>query len=260
MQVIKEAGGTFRLARTWPGGRSRERELKNRRDAPRLCPICTEHPKPAQGKYAQRQRPVRAPAPAPQLSQSARLPAYERGAASARRLIQQQIDAGFSGDRIAEAQARILSALIPERLRPEGREEARGYRETAEAMIAAHARASTPQAGIEDERGSGRATGTALAAASGVRAEPAGKTTWLTAALQDRIAGRPSMPDRLRPEPGKIFGLVCEIPERQLETRPERPHRVWSPHRPLSPHQGRETGYGSAPTRAPELPPDPEAE
>jgi hypothetical protein len=186
MQVIKEAGGTFRLARTWPGGRTRERELKNRHDAPRLCPICTEHPKPAQGKDTGRQQSARTPVLAP-LPQPARPPAYERGAASARRLVQQQIGAGFSADQIAEAQARILSALIPERLRPEGREEARGYRDTVEAMIAAHAQATTPQAGIEDERGSGPAIGTALASASGVRAEPAGETTWLAVALRDRI-------------------------------------------------------------------------
>ena len=65
--------------------------------------------------------------------------------------------------------------------------------------------------------------------------------------------------DGYGPEPGKIFGLVCEIPERPLQTRPERPSRVRSPHRPLSPHSGLETGHGSAPTREPEPHPDPEA-
>jgi hypothetical protein len=142
MQVVKEAGGTFQLARTWPGGRARERELKDRHDAPRLCPICSEHPKPAQDKDTGRQRPARIPALAPPQSRPARPPAYERGATQTRRAIQQQIDAGFPADRIAEVQARILSALIPERLRPEGRQEARGYRDTAEAMIAAHRQAS----------------------------------------------------------------------------------------------------------------------
>ena len=187
MQVVKEAGGTFRLARTWPGGRARERELKDRHDAPRLCPICTEHPKPAQDKDTGRQRPARIPTLAPPQARPARPPAYERGATHARRAIQQQIAAGFSADRIAEVQARILSALIPERLRPEAREEARGYRDTAEAMIATHAQATTPQAGIEDERGSGVATGPVLASPSGARAEPAGTATWLTVALRDRI-------------------------------------------------------------------------
>jgi hypothetical protein len=148
MQVITEAGGTFRLARTWPGGRTRERELKNRHDAPRLCPICTEHPKPAQGKDTGHQRPVHTPTIRAPLPEPSRPLPYERGAASARRLIQQQINAGFSADQIANAQARILSVLIPERLRPEGHEEARGYRDTAEAMIAACRQAPTPQPAV----------------------------------------------------------------------------------------------------------------
>lgn len=38
-----------------------------------------------------------------------------------------------------------------------------------------------------DERGRGLAIVTALATASGVRAEPVGKTTWFTLALRDRI-------------------------------------------------------------------------
>jgi anti-sigma regulatory factor (Ser/Thr protein kinase) len=41
----------------------------------------------------------------------------------------------------------------------------------------------------DQERGRGMAIVTALAAASGVRAEPAGKTTWFTLALRDRITG-----------------------------------------------------------------------
>ena len=145
MQVIREAGGTFRLARTWPGSRTRERELKNRHEAPRLCPICTEHPRPAQGKDTGPQQPDRTPVLPPPVPPPVRPPAYERGAAQARRAIQQQIDAGFSADRIADVPARVLSALDPERLRPDGREQARGYRVTAAAIIAAHRQATTPQ-------------------------------------------------------------------------------------------------------------------
>jgi hypothetical protein len=43
------------------------------------------------------------------------------------------------------------------------------------------------QARAYDERGRGLAIVTALATASGVRAEPVGKTTWFTLALRDRI-------------------------------------------------------------------------
>ena len=40
MQVITEQGITWQLARTWPGGRKQERDLKRYKAAPRLCPIC----------------------------------------------------------------------------------------------------------------------------------------------------------------------------------------------------------------------------
>jgi anti-sigma regulatory factor (Ser/Thr protein kinase) len=43
------------------------------------------------------------------------------------------------------------------------------------------------QARPDNERGRGLAIVTALATASGVRAEPVGKTTWFTLALRDRI-------------------------------------------------------------------------
>ncbi|CAN5634919.1 hypothetical protein BH23GEM7_BH23GEM7_27220 [soil metagenome] len=40
MEVITEAGISFTLARTWEGGRALERQLKKRKEAPRLCPLC----------------------------------------------------------------------------------------------------------------------------------------------------------------------------------------------------------------------------
>ncbi len=39
-QVIKEAGITFTLVRTWEGGRDLERHLKRWHDSPALCPLC----------------------------------------------------------------------------------------------------------------------------------------------------------------------------------------------------------------------------
>ncbi|MGH8710622.1 MAG: hypothetical protein ACREVA_04800 [Burkholderiales bacterium] len=41
MEVVKEAGITWTLARTWQGGRTIERRIKNRKEAPALCPICS---------------------------------------------------------------------------------------------------------------------------------------------------------------------------------------------------------------------------
>jgi predicted GIY-YIG superfamily endonuclease len=40
LQVIVEAGLSFNLARTWRGTRKDERRIKNRKEAPRLCPLC----------------------------------------------------------------------------------------------------------------------------------------------------------------------------------------------------------------------------
>jgi len=40
IEVIAEAGITWQLVRTWPGGRDLERRLKARHNNPRLCPIC----------------------------------------------------------------------------------------------------------------------------------------------------------------------------------------------------------------------------
>lgn len=42
MQVLKERGITFQLARTWAGGRKVERRLKNQKHSPRLCPVCRD--------------------------------------------------------------------------------------------------------------------------------------------------------------------------------------------------------------------------
>ena len=41
MQVAKERGIGWHLVRIWTGDRGREREIKNKKCAPRLCPICS---------------------------------------------------------------------------------------------------------------------------------------------------------------------------------------------------------------------------
>ena len=44
LQVAKAAGITWTLARTWPGDRTRERQLKNQGGASRRCPECGVRP------------------------------------------------------------------------------------------------------------------------------------------------------------------------------------------------------------------------
>jgi predicted GIY-YIG superfamily endonuclease len=41
LAVCRERGITWRLVRTWQGGRKFERQLKNRKETPALCPICS---------------------------------------------------------------------------------------------------------------------------------------------------------------------------------------------------------------------------
>jgi hypothetical protein len=62
MEVITKAGITWQLARTWPGGRDRERAIKNRHEGPQLCPICTPRPFPVTTGRAATITPVPGPA------------------------------------------------------------------------------------------------------------------------------------------------------------------------------------------------------
>jgi len=45
LAVVREAGITWQLARTWPGGRVRERQLKRQGGASRCCPLCGVNPR-----------------------------------------------------------------------------------------------------------------------------------------------------------------------------------------------------------------------
>ena len=47
MAVVKAAGIGFEVARTWKGGRVRERQIKRQGGASRCCPVCGVKPRPA---------------------------------------------------------------------------------------------------------------------------------------------------------------------------------------------------------------------
>ena len=75
-QVALERGIGWKLAATWPGDRSTERRLKNRKCGPRLCPVC--HPRPQQlALDLPEPDPFDVPAPRPQGGPP---DAYEMGA------------------------------------------------------------------------------------------------------------------------------------------------------------------------------------
>jgi hypothetical protein len=61
VQVVLDAGLDVTLVRTWPGTRLLERQLKNRHEAPRLCPVCADPTTSAGGLPARGQT---APTPA----------------------------------------------------------------------------------------------------------------------------------------------------------------------------------------------------
>jgi predicted GIY-YIG superfamily endonuclease len=46
MEVIKDAGISWDVVRTWEGTRNLERAIKDLHEAPRLCPECSSHPFP----------------------------------------------------------------------------------------------------------------------------------------------------------------------------------------------------------------------
>ncbi len=46
MLAVRRAGITWQLARTWPGGGDRERQLKRQGGAARRCPMCGIRPRP----------------------------------------------------------------------------------------------------------------------------------------------------------------------------------------------------------------------
>lgn len=56
LQVAKARGIRYQVARVWQGDRQMERKLKNRKEAPSLCPIC--NPKPPTVKNARELSPA----------------------------------------------------------------------------------------------------------------------------------------------------------------------------------------------------------
>lgn len=59
LKAAAEQGCTITLVRTWTGTRKLERTLKNRRNAPHLCHICTGEAAATRGCYPHLEHPSR---------------------------------------------------------------------------------------------------------------------------------------------------------------------------------------------------------
>jgi hypothetical protein len=52
VREVNRLGIGFLVAATWPGTRADERRLKNRKNAPRLCPVCRAEAEPSDDSLA----------------------------------------------------------------------------------------------------------------------------------------------------------------------------------------------------------------
>jgi predicted GIY-YIG superfamily endonuclease len=96
IDIITKAGVSWQLARTWPGGRDRERAIKNRHEAPQLCPLCTPRPYPVAAGRAALIAATRQPIPV--LPQPARLSPREQGLRMAEQFLAPR--SGWSPDQL----------------------------------------------------------------------------------------------------------------------------------------------------------------
>lgn len=61
LAVVQSAGITWRLARTWPGSRARERQIKRQGGLSRSCPLCGVRPASETDRAAVAALPARYP-------------------------------------------------------------------------------------------------------------------------------------------------------------------------------------------------------
>jgi hypothetical protein len=118
LQVQREAGGSFVLARTWPGGRAVETYLKAQKQGSRLCPLCC--PATRRGALPAALVPTvplvplsEVPRPRPVLASRA-----AAGRRWARRFLAER--EGWTADEIEEAAAAFQAPYYEGRRTPEG--------------------------------------------------------------------------------------------------------------------------------------------
>ncbi len=191
LQVAKDAGIGWELARTWDGDRSRERQLKNQGGRSRIGPVC---------KHATRKEPSMDTATPdrhePDRVVRADLPAGLTSARLARSAVRNALAAWGMDDPDGDAEllaSELVANAAEHAAGPVSLAMRRDAQPDGQRSITCEVTDTSPipprhrQAGPDQERGRGLAILAALADASGVRPGPAGKTTWFTLALRGRI-------------------------------------------------------------------------
>lgn len=200
LQVVKAAGISWTLARTWPGDRRRERQLKNQGGRSRMCPTCkSERQASPAGPASQ--------APGPNLRHEpqgsaeageagdgaefrAELPASLTAARQARSAVRRAL-AAWGMDSLTEDAELLASELVANAAEHGGGQPIALALRTqpgpaGQPGLMCEVTDSSPRmpqardAGTSTERGRGLAIVAAVAEASGVTAGPAGKTAWFT--------------------------------------------------------------------------------
>jgi hypothetical protein len=163
LQVQREAGGSWHLARTLPGGRDLERAIKDAQAVPRYCPDCTPTPRqsppdvtPRRQRLAARAAATGDPAPAVPLPRLPAPPPAEQGRRAGERFLATR--EGWPADRLAAALEYVT-----------GPYRQNGPRNQASAQQMA-AFTATVTAGIQAQRATGRAQPAPIAQQKGTDA------------------------------------------------------------------------------------------
>jgi hypothetical protein len=161
LQVQREAGGSWHLARTLPGGRDLERAIKDAQAVPRYCPDCTPTPRQSPPDVTPRRQRLaaRAAAPADPAVPLPRLPApppAEQGRRAGERFLATR--EGWPADRLAAALEYVTGPY-----RQNGPRNQASAREMA-------AFTATVTAGIQAQRATGRAQPAPIAQQKGTDA------------------------------------------------------------------------------------------
>jgi hypothetical protein len=135
MQVVKERGATFRLVRTWCGGRDLERRFKDAQHLSRYCPDCVPCPRISlpnvTPRRVRRARQMDIPVVA-RPSPPARAAAGRRWA---RRFLAER--AGWPTDEIEQDAAELQTPYYEGRRTPEGDAEQAAFGRVITAALAA---------------------------------------------------------------------------------------------------------------------------